>query len=305
VSVPPPNYYEILGVNPDATDKEIESRYRALALELHPDWHTDATVGVDKSAKMAEVDVAFHCLSDPITRSAYNGWLTLSKDSGETPEFVKSQSKFARAPEPTECVFCAHSPTLEITLKREIGLVFRRRTIRYHGRYCRDCGMALFRDTQNATLISGWWGIICAPVNVGTIVSNYREYKRLRELAEPTPPTVPVTVERVTPAPVGKTMVKRPGVWLTPIFVAALVVYGSYYLPKAFERQGYNYQVGACVTVNNNDVTGVVSCSQTHDAKIVSIGATETDCPGNTTQIVKERTGDAQPGDIACLDDTQ
>ena len=303
--MPPPNYYEILGVKSDATDKEIESRYRALALELHPDWHTEANAGVDKRAKMAEVDVAFKTLSDPTTRSAYNGWLTLSKDSGETPEFVKSQSKFARAPAATECMFCAYSPAIEITLKREIGMVFRRRRIRYHGLYCRDCAMALFRDTQNATLLSGWWGIFCAPVNVGTVVSNYREFKRLREMAEPTAPTVPVTVERVTPAPVGKPLVQRSGVWLTPIFVAALLVYGVHYLPRAFERQGFNYQVGACVTMNASDVTGVVSCAQTHNAKIVSIGATQTECPGDTTQIVKEHTGDAQPGDIACLDDTQ
>jgi hypothetical protein len=78
-----------------------------------------------------------------------------------------------------------------------------------------------------------------------------------------------------------------------------------HYLPRAFERQGFNYQVGACVTMNASDVTGVVSCAQTHNAKIVSIGATQTECPGDTTQIVKEHTGDAQPGDIACLDDTQ
>ena len=62
-------YYEILGVDRQADDKEIKSRYRALARENHPDVTGNDPV---KEAAFKDIAEAYRVLSDPEKRSAYD-----------------------------------------------------------------------------------------------------------------------------------------------------------------------------------------------------------------------------------------
>ncbi len=61
--------YEILGVKRDATDAEIKSAYRKLALKWHPDKHKG-----DKEAetKFKEINQAYEVLSDKQKRNQYD-----------------------------------------------------------------------------------------------------------------------------------------------------------------------------------------------------------------------------------------
>lgn len=61
--------YEVLGVARGATDKEIKSAYRKLALKWHPDKHKG-----DKEAeqKFKEINVAYEILSDKKKRQQYD-----------------------------------------------------------------------------------------------------------------------------------------------------------------------------------------------------------------------------------------
>jgi curved DNA-binding protein CbpA len=295
------NYYEILGVKASDSAAEIESRYRALALELHPGWSSGDASEAEKSQRLAEATQAFDTLSDADKRAQYDAWLDLSKDSGELPDFEES----VRNPNASECMFCAHSPAIQVTFRREVGMLVRRQRYRISGRYCRNCGMALFRDTQNATLISGWWGIISAPVNVGSVIGNYRSYLQLRRLDGPRPPSDKVRAKRTQPAPIGRPLVKRPGVWLAPVVVAVLIVAGVNYAKNETHSSGFNYQVGSCVTTSGHQIISVVDCAQPHFAQVISIGTSAAYCPAGTTQTVKEQSADAQPGEIVCLDDTE
>ncbi|KAF3397153.1 DnaJ subfamily C member 21 [Talaromyces pinophilus] len=64
------DYYELLGVERDATDDEIKKAYRRKALELHPDRNYGQ---VEAATKLfAEVQCAYEVLSDPQERAWYD-----------------------------------------------------------------------------------------------------------------------------------------------------------------------------------------------------------------------------------------
>ena len=81
------DYYQILGVMPDAEAVVITAAYRALASLYHPDrWKGDKTFATNK---MADINVAYDTLSNPVKRAEYNknrtnSYSSFSDDSEET-----------------------------------------------------------------------------------------------------------------------------------------------------------------------------------------------------------------------------
>ena len=62
------DYYEVLGVERNASDREIKSAYRRLAMEYHPDRNQSA----DAEEKFKEASEAYEVLSDGNKRSIYD-----------------------------------------------------------------------------------------------------------------------------------------------------------------------------------------------------------------------------------------
>jgi len=62
------DYYEILGIDRNATDDEVKRAFRKLAFQYHPDHNHDDDAG----EKFKEVHEAYEVLSDPDKRAAYN-----------------------------------------------------------------------------------------------------------------------------------------------------------------------------------------------------------------------------------------
>jgi molecular chaperone DnaJ len=64
------DYYEILGVQKDATDDDIKHAYRTLAKKYHPDVSTEPKEVAE--AKFKTLSEAYEVLSDPAKRKAYD-----------------------------------------------------------------------------------------------------------------------------------------------------------------------------------------------------------------------------------------
>lgn len=63
------DYYEVLGVNKDASSEDIKKSYRRLAREYHPDANPG---GEEAEAKFKEIKEAYDVLSDPQRRARYD-----------------------------------------------------------------------------------------------------------------------------------------------------------------------------------------------------------------------------------------
>ncbi|AQK83427.1 Chaperone protein dnaJ 16 [Zea mays] len=74
--------YEVLGVGRTATDQEIKSAFRRMALKYHPDKNGDDPVASDR---FQEVTFSYNILSDPDKRRQYDtsGFDAIESDSQE------------------------------------------------------------------------------------------------------------------------------------------------------------------------------------------------------------------------------
>jgi molecular chaperone DnaJ len=63
------DYYEVLSVSRDASDQELKTSYRKLAMQFHPDRNPDDPTAEEKFKECSE---AYQVLSDPEKRAAYD-----------------------------------------------------------------------------------------------------------------------------------------------------------------------------------------------------------------------------------------
>ncbi|KHO01117.1 meiotically up-regulated protein [Metarhizium album ARSEF 1941] len=88
INSPKTCYYELIGVDTDATDAEIKKAYRRKALELHPDRNLNDVE--DATRRFAEIQAAYEVLSDPQERAWYDSHrdsiLAGNNFAGDCPE---------------------------------------------------------------------------------------------------------------------------------------------------------------------------------------------------------------------------
>ena len=301
------DYYSVLGIGRDASSNEIRQAYRQRAMDFHPDRHrNEGDEAIETySARMSIITEAFEVLSDPETRKRY--------DTLGTAYRVDSASVFRmREPYGTECMFCAHSPVATVTFRRNVGMIFTRRYGRYDVRVCRDCGRSLGRDTQNSTMLLGWWGFISFFANIGAVLGNAGALLKIGRLTTPESPKDRVVRPLVEPMNPGRSIFRRTGVWTSAIAVVIAISLaansnqgnqGSQASQGGQNASGLSHDwfVGACVKTSGSQIDGIAPCSSSTKS-ILGIVNSANSCPVGTQYDFKEASLDPQPGRYVCLD---
>ncbi len=107
-----------------------------------------------------------------------------------TPQSVAAQSVAAQSVAAHNvtlggCQQCGASPAQPVTLRSHRGMIFMQQFLTYRGTWCRDCGIARFRQVQKHLWTFGWWGYISAFVTAANTFQNLAVFFKLRSLGTP------------------------------------------------------------------------------------------------------------------------
>ena len=183
------------------------------------------------------------------------------------------------------CLHCGRAPSARLDLREHTGMVVLARYAVLKGTFCKDCGTALFRDRQNATLVKGWWGLLAFFANFYAIGKNVVSWYRIANLDEP------AGAAAVTPLDKGRPVFARPGLWVpVALFLALSYLIGADTPPTD--------PTGACVNLGRNGMT-LVDCNELHDGKVLNLVDASTSCAAGSDEAIRLR---RQGPTIACVD---
>ena len=96
------DYYEVLGIRPNATDTEIELAFKGRRSQYHPDRYggTDAETLAWATACMQAVNQAYRVLSDPARRRNFDADRRAQQDTARPSSSDRSREHARRAPPP-------------------------------------------------------------------------------------------------------------------------------------------------------------------------------------------------------------
>jgi hypothetical protein len=113
------------------------------------------------------------------------------------------------------CKMCGGGPTVNVTLRSAVVILIAFQVATQRGFFCRDCGLATYREMTKYTLVAGWWGL---PALVGLIavLMNVSAAAKVKELPAPS--------GSIRRRPVPGTPVSRSPALIVPILLAGLIL---------------------------------------------------------------------------------
>jgi hypothetical protein len=96
------------------------------------------------------------------------------------------QQQYHGAP-PLQCRFCGCVPAVDVTFRGHQGMLVIMRFLHLGGPYCRDCGLATFRQMTARTLVQGWYGLLSFLITPITVLVNLTERAKVARLPAPQP----------------------------------------------------------------------------------------------------------------------
>jgi hypothetical protein len=92
----------------------------------------------------------------------------------------------------TPCVVCGMTPTLRLTIRRHVGMIFVQRFVSVNKPLCRTHGRHITKSFLKKTLLEGWWGVISFFINFFNVFSDISVLRKYSRLEEPSAPRVNV-----------------------------------------------------------------------------------------------------------------
>ncbi|MET7419387.1 hypothetical protein [Dactylosporangium sp. NPDC005555] len=124
----------------------------------------------------------------------------------------------------TPCRFCSNVPTAKTKFRGHRGLIIAMQFRHVDGPFCRDCGLATFRELTSKTLIQGWYSYGSFFIAPFIVLWNLINRGKVASLAPPQPSPYGGAQRPMDP---GRPLMARPasiiGVFVPFILIVALI----------------------------------------------------------------------------------
>lgn len=107
----------------------------------------------------------------------------------------------------TPCRFCNNVPTAQTKFRGHRGMIIMMQFRHVDGPFCRDCGMATFREMTSKTLIQGWYSYASFVITPIIVLWNIINRGKVARLAPPQPSPYGGARQPMNP---GKRLLARP-----------------------------------------------------------------------------------------------
>jgi hypothetical protein len=134
----------------------------------------------------------------------------------------RPQPAYAPQPNELQCRLCGSYPAAKATFRGHRGMIVIMQFLSLKGPFCRDCGIATFRDMTSKTLVQGWWGYASSIITPIILIWNLIQRLKFFDLRAPQPAP---DGNSVTPLPLGNPVYLRPTMLglLVPLSILVLI----------------------------------------------------------------------------------